>query len=203
MIQYIVTADAHAEAKKLIPAKAHQIGKGEFANVYATKSGKRVFKAGKLERNHAYLKWASRVHEIKNVYFPKIFNISVFSESDDFETGYFVVEMERLTEANSVSIVEVYAHKVEVDQLAHTFRFCNTKPEHTREFMKRAYKTYSTKHRESLMSAIQHTLIAYQQSSEELNESHNVWLDLHPGNFLRRNNQIVITDPIAQRELSV
>lgn len=163
--------------------KMRQVGRGAFARVYGTKTGKTVVKVGLLyddDGNVAYLHYLKAVSSHKNnPFFPKVKSIRVFKTKDKYgdDEIYMAVEMERLAplkeqQSNAADMIDdIVCYK---DQLSVMSLFVACKK--TMANLKQVH---------DVITPFRHIRSRFR-------------VDIHDGNVMvRKNGQLVLTDPLA------
>lgn len=162
------------------------LGSGAYGKVYSASGMDRVFKIGEVEENAGYLAFVRQVIKDKtnNPLLPKIYSVKIFA-SDGCK--YFVVEMERLSSMKKLQknaaiafrdMLNVYGESSPMFSDGHKALGIQVHiPESISNAMSLLRRAYSNANRNTCYDSVE-------------------W-DLHFGNFMRRGNQLVITDPLA------
>jgi hypothetical protein len=199
---------SYAEADRLLRAAKKGkklLGNGAYANVYSSKGANRVTKIGGLE--DAYLHFVELVMQAnsKNPFLPKIYSGVIYRASrqainkdEELEDeGFYVIEMERLQELedmygdNYSTVVAAFEQVVEYGNSLNDFV-----NEHVAE-TKGITGMFSVKVKlePRVMQFIKHLRQIVNKACSRHGDAS--W-DIHEGNIMvRKNGQVVLTDPIA------
>ena len=167
--------DAAEQLVKDQPGQWDCIGSGVYGTVYGCKGKDWVYKVSKVSCNKPYLSYIKQLSKLTahNPYTPEIYGVRIY-EGDDNDDG-FVVAMERLSSLNGAGRTRAWAFKdfMEDTSMSKDFAVLGIRldvPPSIAELTK-------------VLKAAK-------------KQSRGGW-DLHMGNFMMREKQLVVTDPLA------
>jgi len=174
-----VDGSAYIAARKIISSfgKVRKIGEGSYGTVYGVVGSDVVYKIGNIEENEpylAYIKLLSRKRK-HNPYTPIIHDIKFIRNKNGRNEGYFIIAMEKLKEMT--------------DEMNDIFPLFSYVLYHNRDIS--VFKENTIDVTKELKDVITTLKKAYKSCVGWVS-----W-DLHNGNFMRRDNQIVVIDPLS------
>lgn len=186
-IKTVKVERAHKAAKAFIKEKGatRHIGSGCYGSVYGGTGLNVVYKVGDVDINAGYLSFIRQVikQDSHNPFTPKVFSVTIF---DDCEERYFVVEMEKLKSmkrsqypaARKIADMMYNHSDLKVDRGLAALGIKIHIPEEIRELTKMLKR-------------------AYKNANRNIEWCDAIDWDMHMGNFMQRDGQIVVTDPLA------
>lgn len=158
-----------------------QIGSGAFGRVFGSKGHPVVFKIAEYDSEDGYVAWVKELQRCKkqNPLVPVIYGMWIYQNANDNYNPYYVVAMERLTSgyrrAGFLDAVDWFANKAEsnIDREDPVAKYFGV---------------------ERLPNPIIEVIAMIHRAMRR-----DPWLeyDLHYGNFMMRQGQIVVTDPLC------
>lgn len=179
--KFKVKGDAYEIAKKMVKAQGNAkfMDSGAYGSVYGAKGSNVVYKIGNADDNEGYLAFIKVLAKQKtqNPFLPKVYGLRFIKDNEG--DHYFVVAMERLKE-----LPRGMGHVCDwfEDELRGSSSGGGT-----------AEKMLGVK--KSMPKPLKEALDVLRKAYKE-GGSYVDW-DLHRGNFMMRNKQIVVTDPLA------
>lgn len=182
--------DIYELAKNLYGKHIEYLGSGAFGQVYSTTKRNRVVKVGEMDDNHAYLSWIREVvnQNQRNPFLPRVYSVTRINAP---YASYFSIELEKLTAVEHSGYEYRSPYEDIVDYIDNYLHRETTNERSLRKFIK-------TKKELKLFHSALDLIKVAREKFYKMDENSECGFDIHTGNImLRRNSQIVITDPIC------
>lgn len=161
--------------------KPQWAGSGACASVYV--KGDVAYKVGPVRDNLAYLNFIEAVATLgtENKYLPKVYGVRIIGD-------YMIVALEKLRDDFEIEDLSksVGISMYEAERIAYKLHLGEDVGVHTSSIKKKVFNEF--------VAALYVVAAAARKGGDTR-------LDMHSGNFMKRGNQIVITDPLVDEHI--